>query len=571
MDKIAAPAGWRLLWLVAISATAALGCAPSAGTPTEQTAAQEPWFTDAAVDSDLDFVNDPGPTGSYFMPQSMGNGAALLDYDQDGLLDIYLLNGAGADSKSTNRLYHQERGGKFRDVTSGSGLDVAGFGSGVTVGDVNNDGWPDVAVSEYGGLRLFVNSSGKRFQEVTQTSGLSNLWWGTSCGFLDFDRDGWLDLVVANYVELDASHLCYANDGRRDFCGPKEFTGSPALLFRNVTASSDPPQTKFENVTDASGLGLVAGPGLGVLCADFDGDGWGDIFVANDQQANRLWINRHDGTFQDQAVLRGVAVNGQGAVAANMGTAWGDVDGDGLEDLFVTHLDLENHTLWKQSPRGLFLDRTAQARLTPAPRTTGFGTVLADFDLDGDLDLAYVNGHVFRHAAAEGPAPAFWRPYAQRNSLWENDGSGRFSSLAASAEPLCQQPHVSRALCCGDLDNDGDLDLLAAPTAGHVQLWRNVAPRRGHWLLVRAIDPAVSRDAYGAVVTVTAGTRKWQRLINPASSYLSSNDPRVHFGLGDAAQIDSISVRWPTGETELFPGGEVDRPVEVRRSGGVSP
>jgi hypothetical protein len=568
----AALGGCARLPFIAVLAVITGACADPEPAPPAESADARPWFSDDAAAAGLEFVNDPGPAGSYFMPQSNGNGAALFDYDQDGRLDVYLLNGAGADSKATNRLFHQEENGIFREVTRGSGLDVAGLCTGVAVGDVNNDGWPDIVVSEFGGLRLFQNDGSGRFEDATPDSGLVNLWWGTSCGFLDFDRDGWLDLVVTNYVDLTPTVLCYTQDGQRDFCGPKEFLGTPTLLFRNVSAGTDPPQPRFEDVSASSGIGSLPGRGLGVLCADFDQDGWDDIFIANDQQPNRLWINRQGKNFEDEAVLRGLAVNSIGAVAANMGTAWGDVDASGQPDLFVTHLDLENHTFWKQDPAGMFLDRTAETGLVQMPRTTGFGAVLGDFDLDGDLDLAYANGHVFRHEAVDDDrVPAFWRPYAEPNTLCENDGAGHFSLRDSSNEAFVTQANVGRSLCYGDVDNDGDLDLLGAPTADAVQLWRNVAPRRGHWLLVRAVDPALKRDAYGAVVTVVAGSGQFQRLVNPASSYQCSNDPRVHFGLGDSAQIDSIRVRWPTGETEVFAGGQVDRQVELRRGEGTPP
>ena len=557
---------------IALLAMITGACADSTGTSTTASDDPEPWFANDASAAGLDFVNDPGPAGSYFVPQSMGNGAALFDYDQDGRLDVYLLNGAGAESKSINRLYHQEQDGKFRDVSVGSGLDVAGLCTGVAVGDVDNDGWPDVALSEFGGLKLFRNNGSGRFEDATPGSGLANLWWGTSCGFLDFDRDGWLDLVVVNYAELDPTRLCYSSDGQRDFCGPNEFPGTPTLLFRNVSAGMEPARPKFEDITESSGIGSLRGRGMGVLCADFDQDGWDDIFVANDQQSNYLWINRQGKTFEDEAVLRGLAVNGLGESAANMGTAWGDVDGNGLPDLFVTHLDYEDHTFWKQDPAGMFLDRTAETDVNQMPSSTGFGTVLGDFDLDGDLDLAYVNGRVFRRDPVDNSRlPAFWRPYAQRNTLCENDGTGRFSLRDSSSEAFTSDDYVGRTLCCGDVDNDGDLDLLGAPTADAVQLWRNIAPRRGHWLLVRATDPQLKRDAYGAVVTVVAGDRQWQRLVNPSAGYQCSHDPRVHFGLGDATQIDAILVRWPTGETENFPGGEVDRQVELRRGEGTPP
>ena len=503
------------------------------------------------------------------MPQSMGNGAALIDFDQDGRLDLYLLNGGGPASTSVNRLWHQEADGRFRDVSAGSGVDVAGFGSGVAVGDVTNDGLPDLFVSEYGGLRLFVNDGGGRFHDATADSGLAGRGWGSSSSFVDYDRDGWLDLVVANYVVYDAGSICYAHDGTRDFCAPAEFPSASATLFRNTGRGPTP---HFEDVSAASGLAALPGAGLGVLCADFDGDGWDDIFVANDQQPNRLWINRHDGTFVDEAVLRGVALTVIGATAANMGVAWGDVDADGLSDLFVTHLEMETHTLWKQGPRGAFLDQSAAAGLVGAERSTGFGTVLADFDLDGDLDLAWVNGRVFSGPPAPaGTVPPFWLRYAQPNSLAENDGTGRFRSVAATNGAFCGRPNVARPLCAGDIDNDGDVDLVAGTTAGRVLLLENVAPRHGHWLTVRAIDPALQRDAIGAVVTVTAGGKTWQRHLQPGSSYLSSHDPRAHFGIGETETIDALEVLWPDGTRERFPGGNADRALVVRRGEGASP
>jgi hypothetical protein len=528
--------------------------------------AQPPWFVEKGSVAGIDFINDPGPAGSFFMPQSMGNGAALFDFDQDGRLDLYLLNGAGPASASVNRLYHQEPDGRFRDVSAGSGVDVAGFGSGVAVGDVTNDGLPDLFVSEYGGMRLFINDGGGRFHDATESSGLGGRAWGSSSSFVDFDRDGWLDLVVVNYVALDPASSCHAPDGTRDFCAPAEFPAVAASLFSNRGSGSEP---RFEDVTLKSGLAAVPGAGLGVLCADFDGDDWDDIFVANDQQPNRLWINRHDGTFADEAVVRGVAVNVIGATAANMGVAWGDVDGDGLADLFVTHLEKETHTLWKQGPRGSFLDQSAAAGLVGAERSTGFGTVLADFDLDGDLDLAWVSGRVVAGApAAAGSVPPFWLRYAQRNALLENDGSGRFRSISADNPAFCGTANVARPLCAGDIDNDGDVDLVAATTAGRILLLDNVAPRRGHWLTVRAVDPTLKRDSIGAVVTIAAGDRTWQRQVQPGSSYLASHDPRVHFGLGNADAVDALLVRWPDGVVERFPGGAVDRSVVLRRGEG---
>jgi hypothetical protein len=316
-----------------------------------------------------------------------------------------------------------------------------------------------------------------------------------------------------------------------------------------------------------------------VVCADFNGDGWPDIFIANDLKANCLWINNGKGTFfREEAEQRNIDRNAMGQPQANMGIALGDTDGKGRFDVFVSHLTDEYHTLWKQVPRparpGLFEDRSASVGLT-APRwqATGFGTAMSDFDHDGHLDIAVVNGRVSRNGAA---APVkglsrFWSGYAERNQLFANDGKGHFRDISPQNGPFCGRPNVARGLACGDVDGDGAMDLLVATVADRARLFRNVAPKRGHWLLVRALlgKKQGGRDAYGAEITVVAGKRRWIGLINPGYSYLSSNDPRAHFGLGDVRRVDRIEVRWPDGPVarcrEVFRGGPVDRVVTLRR------
>lgn len=549
-------------WAVLLSLT---GC-DSATQPTPHKSGPV-WFADSTGDSGIDFVHDPGPE-SYFMPLSMGSGAAVIDFDQDGDLDVYLIQGAGPESKSTNRLFRQDEPGRFSDVTERSGLGVAGFGTGIAVGDVNNDDYPDVFLAEYGRIRLFLNQTDGTFQDISDAAGLSSLEWGTSAAFLDFDRDGWLDLFVVNYVQLDTEQLCYTASGQRDFCSPESFPSAVDRVYRNVTAENDG-TVKFEDVTTAAGIS-VAGPGLGVICADFDGDDWLDVFVANDRQANRLWINQHNGTFEDQAISRGVAVNGLGKAEADMGVAIGDVNGDGLFDLFVTHFGDETHTLWQQGPRGLFQDRTAAAGLTGF-RSTGFGAALADFDLDGHVDLAFVNGQVAvgpsNNLAELGP---FWSRFAQENSLLRNDGSGKFEDIADANPAFCGKANVGRGLCCADLDGDGAMDLLVSSTAGRAKLLRNVVEDRGNWLMVRAIDPRWKRNAIGARITVSAGDRTWISWINPGSSYQCSGDPRAHFGLGDHSKVDRVDIRWPDGMHEAFPAVEANQVLVLKRGEGTS-
>jgi hypothetical protein len=543
-----------------------LGCRqPGASRPDGP--AQRGWFADVTQEVGLDFVHDvgPRPPEEYFMPQTVGSGAALFDFDGDGRLDLYLLNNGGPRGRP-NQLFRQRPGGAFQNVSKGSGLDFSGYCMGVAVGDVNNDGRPDVLVTEDGGVRLFLNRGNGKFIDVTKEAGLDNPGWGTSAAFFDYNRDGWLDLVVVNYLDYVPTRRCSGRDGVRDYCGPSAFTGQVTRLYRNLgRAAPGANAVRFEDVTVSAGLARAPGPGLGVLCADFNGDGWPDFLVANDGKPNHLWINQRDGAFKEEAVPRGIATNSMGQAESNMGIALGDVDGDGLFDVFVTHLSEERHRLWKQGPRGLFRDHTISAGLsTPGWNGTAFGA----------LDLAVVNGHVRRvrdfqpDKAALATLGPFWGRFADRHQLFANEGCGRFRDVSPHNPPFCSTPSVGRGLAWGDVNNDGAIDLVVTSVAGPARLYRNVAPKQGHWLMVRAIDPALERDAYGAEVTVVAGNRRWRGLINPGSSYLCSNDPRAHFGLGQAAQVDALRVLWPDGVEEAFNGRPADRVVVLRKGEG---
>jgi hypothetical protein len=597
---------------LAVAGLAALGwhefagptIAPTGGSNPSGGAPAEPLFEEATGPAGIDFLHDPGPMTLYQVPQVVGSGCAFLDFDQDGDLDILFVNQAGGSGYEgvsarvqhnsarqstgapTHRLFQQTSAGRFVDVTKGSGLDVTDVGIGVSVGDVNNDGFPDIYLSCYGPDRLFLNRRDGTFADVTLSAGIDNLLWGTSCAFVDFDRDGWLDLFVANYVNYYPTRYCADPGGGQEFCHPKAFVGTPHKLYRNETGTLTENQrnggeVRFRDVSLSSGIARKPGPGLGVVAADFDGDRWPDFFVANDGAANFLWINQHDGTFSEEAVLRGAAYDLTGHPQANMGIAVGDVDGDGRLDLLVTHFDGEMNALYLNKSSQGFEENAGPTGLGgPSLSYTSWGTAFFDIDHDGDLDLAVVNGRVKRaevgRNSAAGPNPdsasgSGWEAYAEPNQLFLNDGAGRFSELR-SPEPFCAVRDVARGLAVGDVDNDGDLDVLVTTVGGPARLFLNVARKRGHWLQIRAVEPALGgRDAYGALVTVKGGGRSWVRLVNPAFSYLASNDPRVHFGLGDIETIDEIVVVWGDGVEEVFPGGGVDRHLVLRRGEGNEP
>ena len=535
------------------------GCGPNK--PAQKPANQ--WFADVTQASGLHFIHQSGAAGTYQMPEQIGSGAALFDYDNDGRLDVYLIQNGG---RATNQLFHHEANGTFRNVTAGSGLDIAGLGMGTAAGDVNNDGRVDLLVTEYGRARLFLNAGNGKF---TPAAPLDNPRWATSAAFFDYDLDGWLDLVIANYLDYDPTHECYDATGKLDYCTPTGVPGTVTKLFRNRGAG------KFDDVTLKSGLAQHPGPALGVVCADFNVDHRPDILLADDERPNRLFINRGDGTFSEEAAMRGIALDALGRPAANMGIGVGDANSDGLLDIFITHLTDEMHNIWFQGPAGLFQDRTALAGLAnPAWRATGFGAVMADFNNDGHRDLAVVNGTIKRHRNAQHAASTnahepFWHDYIERNQLFANAGTGGFRDVSGEQRAFCAIANVGRGLACGDVDNDGALDLLVTSVSGSARLYRNVAAHRGHWLIVRATDPALGgRDVYGAEVIVHAGGRKAHGWINPGYSYLCSNDPRAHFGLAGVTQVDRIEVIWPGGKREVFGGTPADRIVTLEKGKG---
>lgn len=540
--------------------------APPAPQP-EETADGPPWFEDVTDRLGIKFTHDPGPTEGYPMYQSIGSGVAACDLDGDGRPDLVFLTNAGPTSKSTNALYRQRKDGTYEDVTAGSGLDFPGFNMGIAVGDINNDGLPDLLITQYGGVRLLLNCGSMKFKDATEEWGLKNPLWGTSAAFLDYDRDGFLDLVVVNYVDYERGVPCHSRSAQLDYCGPNGQRGSATKLFHNIGGKH------FEDVTVSSRIGAVGVPGLGVAVADFNGDGWPDIFVANDGKPNCLWINQKDGTFKEEAVSRGVAVTGMSMSYAGMGVAVGDVDNDGLLDLYVTHYVNETNTLWKQGPRGHFHDATTPAGLTAIThRATGWGTLFADFDNDGWLDLAVANGAAERLPPA-GPrhgVSAFWSDYADRNQILRGTGGGKFKDESVNSPAFCGYYTVARGLATCDLDGDGGMDLVVNAIGERARVFRNVSPGRGHWVAIRLIDERLKRDALGAEVTVVAGGTKRFRVLSPSESFLSSSQPIVHFGLGQTSAIDSISVLWTDGTREEFPKQKSDCLLELKKGNGRS-
>jgi hypothetical protein len=523
-----------------------------------------PVFREIAHESGLVFEHFIGASGDYYLPEIMGPGAALIDYDGDGDLDVYLTQGTMLDPDVPDesatfprasgqpigdRLFRndlkKDGAPKFVDVSAAAGVDRVGYGMGVATGDIDNDGDSDLYVTRYGSNVLYRNNGNGTFSDVTAASRADDVRWSTSAAFIDYDRDGDLDLYVANYVNFTlATHRrCLKATGEDDYCTPENYKPVSDRLFQNDGNGV------FEDVSDTSGIQAAAGPALGVTAADFDRDGWPDLYVANDMSGNFLWLNQHDGTFVDAGLISGAAYNQAGRPEASMGVTAGDFDGDGDDDLFMTHLNRQSNTLYINDGHGQFADRTDRYGLgLPSIAETGFGTAWFDVDNDGFLDLFSANGAVMIEYS-QAATSSF--PYAQRNQLFVH--GKRFTDVTADAGDAMALIEVSRAAAFGDIDNDGDTDIVVTNCNGPVRLLLNEVGQNQPWLSLQLQGKTSNADGTGSAVALLAKGRPlaWRRA-HTDGSYLSASDGRVHFGLGELGKPDAILVEWSAGVREQF-------------------
>ena len=547
-----------------------------------------PVFKDVAEQVGLRFQHYNGMTGKFYLPEITGSGGAVFDFDNDGDLDVYLVQSTvfepntkpaatlfpwrSADAPR-GRLFRNEITGtgtrgalSFTDVTEQSGITATGYGMGAAVGDINNDGLPDLYLTNLGANQLYLNKGGGKFVDVTKESGTDDPRWSTSASFLDYDRDGRLDLMIVNYADFSVTNSpnCYAATTARDYCTPRVFRSPGNRLFHNKGDGT------FEDATVAAGMDKEFGHGLGVVTADFNDDGWPDIYVANDGDPNQLWTNQKNGKFVNDALLAGAAVNRNGQAEAGMGVDAADFDGNGTDDIFITHLMDETNTLYMNLGEALFEDRTREVGLgMPGRRFTGFGTLFFDYDNDSWLDLFVANGAVQLLPQLVREKHPF--PLGQPNQVFRNTGKGSFVEIVEEAGLDLQLLEVSRGAAFGDVDNDGDTDVLVTNNNGPARLLLNQVGNRNHWLGLRLVGKS-GRDMLGAQVdVVTSGGNVLRRRVRTDGSYLAANDPRVLVGLGQVTQIKSVRVRWPNGTVEQWKDLPIDRYTTLKEGTAAQP
>jgi hypothetical protein len=553
------------------------------------------WFTERAKETGLEFTHFNGMSGEFYYPEVMPPGVALFDYDNDGDLDVFVVQGQMLGKKPLSAAKPQPSGPlnsrlfrndltpgqplHFTDVTAASGIVTRGYAMGVATGDFNNDGCVDLYVTVLGPNQLFMNNCDGTFTDVSRQSGTDDPGWSISATFFDYDRDGSLDLFVGNYLQysIESNIHCFSLSGSLNYCPPHVYRSAPSHLYHNNRDGT------FTDVTVKSGVASEFGPALGSVAADVNGDGWIDLYVANDGQPNQLWINQHDGTFKNTALLAGAALSPEGSAKSSMGIDAGDFDNDGDEDLFITELVGQGDDLYVNDGRGVFEDRSARAGIRlPSLPFTGFGAGWLDIDNDGWLDLVTVNGAVTQNVEALARNEPF--SLQQRKQVFRNLANGRFEDATNAAGAVFQIPEVSRGLAFGDVDNDGDVDMVVGNDSGPLRLLVNDVGNRKHWVGLRLVASAGSgrlqpagrppesgryRDLLGTRVAVSGsdGRTIWRRA-HTDGSYASASDPRVIVGLGDARSPVKVRVIWPDGKSEMFDDVAVDKYTTLEQGHG---
>ena len=581
MENETANSGQRIAVFIQLGALLTLGIAICVAVHAKVFAAQSSKtpestipvrYTDVRESARITFQQDSTQTEEKYYLETMGTGVGWIDYDQDGLMDLFFVQSAATDIYKPPHplhcaLYHNNGDGTFTDFTEKAGVGGEGhYGQGVAVGDFDNDGYPDLYVTGYGRAILYHNNGNGTFTDVTSKAGVADEGgWSTSAGWFDYDKDGWLDLVVTNYIEWTPKNNLWCGEhrpGYRSYCHPGNYKGQRIKLYHNNHDGT------FTDVSDRSGVGKPEAKGMGVVLADFNNDGWPDIAVANDSWPNFLFINKHDGTFEDVSLVSGLAASEDGRYEAGMGIDAADVDGDGWQDVYITHLDFELNRLYRNSHDGTFTDETFRSRIgNKAVLMSGVAMKFLDYDNDGWNDILQLNGAMLDNVALYHGEVSYKEPLL----MYRNLGKGQFDKVSESLGPDFMRPIVGRGLATADYDNDGDIDIVTNNRGDFPSLLRNDGGNANHWLTIQLVGTTSNRDGMGASLKLTSEGFAHVEQAKGGMSYMSASDPRIHFGLGTRTKIESLEITWPSGKVDRLTNLAVDQIIAVKEGAGIVP
>jgi len=568
------PSGISMAFLFLTIFNVILACIPAIAQPQGKTGSQPiaVHYTDIRKSAGITFVQDSTISDQKYYLETMGTGVAWLDFDQDGLMDLYFVQSAATDiykpaTTLRSALYRNNGDGTFTDVTEKANLGGEGhYGQGVAVGDFDNDGFPDLLVTGYGRTILYHNNRDGTFTDITDKAGVADGGeWSTSAGWFDYDKDGWLDLVVTNYIDWTPKNNLWCGErkpGYRSYCNPGNYKGQKTKLYHNNHDGT------FTDVSEKSGVGIPESKGMGVVLADFNNDGWPDIAIANDTWPNFLFLNNHDGTFKDVSLISGLAASEDGRYEAGMGIDAEDVDGDGLPDIYITHLDLELNRLYHNNGDGSFTDDTfGSGIVNKAMLLSGVAAKFIDYDNDGWQDILQLNGSMLDNIKLYHSEIFYKEPMI----MFRNLGKGHFEKVSESLGPDFMHPVAGRGLATADFDNDGDIDIVTNDSGESPLLLRNDGGNSNHWLEILLIGTKSNRDGTGATVKLSSEGFLQTLQAKGGSSYMSASDPRLHFGLGKRSTIETLTIKWPSGQLDKLTKIGIDQCIAIKEGVGIVP